>query len=135
MLFLPKCSAGVASLADGPGGRRPLHCVHVREFAGGAWRLEATNGKALGVVRGPSAPSPADLAAGAALPAPAALAFEALVPAGDFARAMRPLGKGRSLAVLLGSREVVMAAGDTVTRCAPDGGRFVDVGAVLPGRP
>src|SRR5262245_16982909 len=135
MLFLPKCAAGVTALADGPGGRRPLHCVRVRELNGGDWRLEATNGKALGVVRGPSSPGPADVAAARALPAPESLALESLLPARDLARAMRQLGANGLLAVLLGSREAVLCAGGTVSRCPAEDARFVDVDAVLPARP
>jgi hypothetical protein len=135
MLFLPKCAVGVTSLAAGAGGRRPLHCVRVRELKGGDFRLDATDGRALGIVRGPSLPSPTDLAAARALPAPSSLAFESLVGARELARAMRQLGAEGRLAVLLGSREVVLSAGGTVSHCPAEDERFVDTDSVLPTTP
>ena len=86
MLFLPKCVAGVTSLAAGQGGRRPLHCVRVRQFKGDDWRIDATNGRALGIVRGPSSPGPLELAAARALPAPESLVLESLISARDLAK-------------------------------------------------
>src|SRR5262245_12158119 len=111
MLFLPKSCAALPALA-GDKSRSPLHCVRVRELKGGAFRLEASNGKVLGILRGTSLPGPHDRAAGQKLPTPSALAMEALVPARQFARAARSVSRDQQMAVLLGSREVILAAGE-----------------------
>ncbi|MFO0845838.1 MAG: hypothetical protein U0797_26225 [Gemmataceae bacterium] len=130
MLFLPSCCRAVTTLATGGSKHYALSCVRVRQAPGARFRVEATDGRVLGIVHGRSAPTPADLEAARDLPRPEVLALEALVPAGVLRKAFRALPGDRSLGVLLGD-PVLLAAGETVSRCAADPGRYPDVEGVL----
>lgn len=140
MIHLPRCCAAVTSLAAGERSKRVLTFVHVRQLADARWRVEATDGRALGVLHGPSSPTPEDLDAALALPTPERLAAEALLPAAEIRRAFESLPKGRrgcdrTLGVLLARPQTMLVAGGTVARCACEDGRFPDVDGVLPKGP
>lgn len=140
MIFLPKCAAPITTLTADGAGRYAMTAVRLRELAGGDWRLEATDGRVLGIIRGPSAPTTEDEAAAQALPESAALALEALVPAKEMQKAFRavPKGKGqedRCLGVMLTRHEVLLVAGESIIPCQPTDGRFPDVDFALPKKP
>lgn len=141
MLFLPRSAAAVAALAAGQDTRYAVSCVRLREMADSWWRLDATDGRALAIVRGPSEPSEKEKEAAGALPEPDSHLLEVLLPGGDFAGLFKALprpqrgGKPGRLGLLLGRPEVVALAGPSVVRLAPGDGRFPDTDAVLPGAP
>jgi hypothetical protein len=122
-------------LAAGSDTRYAIYCVRVRELADAHFRLEATDGRVLGILRGPSAPTAADRKAAASLPEPDALALEALLPRRGFLEAIRGLKGEARLAVRLAKPEVLMASGDSLTRLDCLDGRFPDVDGVLPKSP
>lgn len=134
MIFLPKCAAALAALCPTEQGHYALASVRLRETAGNNWRAEATDGKVLAILQGPSAPSDRDLRLAAELPRPAALLTDALVPAPALRDAAKAGDKDGRIAVLLGSPQIQLAAGAGVVRCEPGVGRFPDCDAVLPKR-
>jgi hypothetical protein len=140
MIYLPRSAGRLASLAAGDSARYALTCVRVRELPGGQFRVEATDGKALGVLRGPSLPSKADRRAAQALPRPESLALEALLPAASLRKAFKALpkgdrGGGRRLGVLLANPQSLLVVGDGVLPQPTADARFPDFGSVLPARP
>src|SRR4051812_15436524 len=92
MIYLPRSASRFVDLTAGRSARYALSAIRVRQTPDG-WRIEATDGSVLGVLRGPSLPSKADLRAAEGLPRPEALALEALLPASGFQRAFRNLPK------------------------------------------
>jgi hypothetical protein len=140
MIHLPRSAVRLVGLAAGDSARYSLTCVRVRELPGGQFRVEATDGKALGVLRGPSRPSTADKRAADALPRPDALALEALLPAAGLRKAFKALAKEdrrgtRRLGVLLANPQSLLVAGDKVLTQPTAEARWPDIEAVLPTRP
>ena len=72
-----------------------MNGIQVTVENGGRWRLTATDGKLLAIVRGPSAPCPQDEEAAAKLPPVEALVSSAIIPVKDFSQAMRAVPKPR----------------------------------------
>ena len=135
MIFLPRCAAALAPLACGANGRQAMGCLRLREAANAHFRLEATDGKVLGILRGPSSPSAAERRAAESLPEPECLALEALLPRKGFQEAMRPLKGEARLGVRLARPQTLLVAGASVTRLDGAGGRYPDVDGALPKRP
>ena len=111
MIFLPRCAAALAPLACGANGRQAMGCLRLREAANAHFRLEATDGKVLGILRGPSSPSAAERRAAESLPEPECLALEALLPRKGFQEAMRPLKGEARLGVRLARPQTLLVAG------------------------
>ncbi len=135
MIFLPKSAAPLAALAAGSDTRYSLSCVRLRELADAHFRLEATDGRVLGILRGPSSPTAADRVAGESLPEPDTLALEALLPGRGLLGALRGLKGEARLAVRLARPQALLASGGCLTRLDCLDGRFPDTDGVLPQRP
>src|SRR5262245_6180805 len=95
MIFLPRCAGSVAALTAAQTARLSMTAVRVCELAGGHWRIEATDGRVLGIIRGPSSPTPQDQRAAEALPEPESLALEVLLQAQEFAAAFKALPRAK----------------------------------------
>jgi hypothetical protein len=130
MIFLPKNLGALAAVPDaGPPGRYATAAVHVLDEEG-HYRCEATDGKALAVVRGPST-APSQVPA-ALEEAPNGCA-STLVPARDWKTAFQLAPKGSAVGLVASAEKVTLAGPGAVTTCAPIEGRFPNVDAVLPG--
>lgn len=136
-MFIPRSALALASLCADSQTRYALGGVLACPDGDG-WRLVATDGKVLAVLRGPNSPAAADLEAARRLPAPQTLAMRAVIPAGPFRRALeavpkaRPRQRERKAGLLLGADEAVLCAGDAVIRTPLLEGQFPDHEAVLP---
>jgi hypothetical protein len=87
-VYFPRNVAKLAKLASTSPGRYALGCVRVQAPGDGTYRAEATDGRALGVIRGPSL----DVTYPAVEQAPNGVQ-EALIPAKDWLDAFRLKGK------------------------------------------
>jgi hypothetical protein len=87
-VYFPRNVAKLAKLASTSPGRYALSCVRVQAAGDGTYRVEATDGRVLGVVRGQSL----DVTYPAVEEAPNC-AHEALIPAKDWQDAFRLKGK------------------------------------------
>jgi DNA polymerase III sliding clamp (beta) subunit (PCNA family) len=128
-VFLPKNLAALANVAARDPSRFAVNALRVLDL-GGAYRVEATDGKKLAVVRGPckeeSYPALDVAFHGAA---------EVLVPVADWKAAHRLGGKERPVAFATDGTTFQLAVGNqSITGSAPDD-RFPDFAAVLPRRP
>jgi hypothetical protein len=142
MIFLPRSVAALANLAarESTTQMAGIAGIRVQELPDAFWRIEATNGKLLGVIRGPSCPTPLDQAAAHGLPDPESLALEVLLPAQVLGHALKsvtnkPRGVDRKLGVMLAKPQTLLVAGESILRCDLLNGRFPDINAVLPRRP
>ncbi|MFO0842109.1 MAG: hypothetical protein U0797_06865 [Gemmataceae bacterium] len=134
MLFLPRC-CGRRRLPGGrPRPRYSLSCVRVRRSAGCGFRVEATDGRVLGIVHGRPDPTLADLGGPPALTGGAGR-FESLVPAAALRTAFRIPPGDWSLGVILG--DPVLLAGDGAASCPADLGKPAGppAGSPRPGLP
>jgi len=133
MIYVPKPLGGLAALC-GQARHYALHAVRVLEYQGGAFRLEASDGRRLAVVRGRGGDAPPELAG---LEAPPDPVFEALIPADAWKDGFRQAGKAPGVALLLGRNAVRLAAG-AGRREAPnlrESERWPDVAQALPRPP
>jgi DNA polymerase III sliding clamp (beta) subunit (PCNA family) len=136
MLLLPKNVSRLSDLVSRGAGRENLSGIRVQEFAD-SYRLEATDGKRLLVIRGPQVAdtTPQDrLTCDSLADAPTA-AFDALVPADDWSKAFKAVKKGENVGVALSAVEITLAAGTQTLKTHPLEGRFPDVNGVLPKKP
>lgn len=134
MILIPKSAHLLASLVSHDALRHFCGAVHVQELedpSGGlCFRAEATDGRKLAIIRGPS-----NLPSVLPESVPDPVALEGLIPAKAFKEAMGLVPKDGKLAVAFGPNEVMMVAGETVFRTALADGRFPPVDAVLPQKP
>jgi hypothetical protein len=131
MLKLPANVASLAKLADPTNRRFALAGLLVSERPEG-YQVEATDGKRLGIVRGP----------GAQAERPEALAdapngaTEAIIGAADFAALVKANGKARWPALLvLGYEASTFLTGGKVVRVRNLDGRWPAIDQVLPSTP
>jgi hypothetical protein len=135
MIYLPKNLSYLAALCGSDVTRYSLRCVRLREYAGG-YRAEASDGRILGIVRGP------DRADDRAITddqrelleqAPGG-AFEAVVPADAWRKAFKQLPTGGVLGASASPAAVHFAAPDGFQAAPTEDARFPDVDQVLPRR-
>lgn len=131
MIYLPRCAAEVLSLA-GENTRYNLAGVRLQELAEGWFRMEATDGRRLGILRGCSSPTMQDESAASRLPPPESILLEGVLLSDDLARAFKILEKGRQLGIMLSSPSPSVVAGDTCMNLRLADGRFPDVDSALP---
>jgi hypothetical protein len=126
-VFLPKNLAALANVTARDAGRYAANALRVLDL-GGAYRVEATDGKRLAVVRGPAKEE--------SYPAlPNAGTGELLVGSADWRAGFRLGGKQRPVGLAAEGDKLTLAVGEqAVTGTAP-GGRFPDFAGVLPRRP
>jgi DNA polymerase III sliding clamp (beta) subunit (PCNA family) len=136
MLLLPKNVSRLADLVSRGAGRQNLSGIRVLEYADG-YRLEATDGKRLLVVRGPQGAetTPQDRLTRESLADAPDAAFDALVPADDWSKAFKAAKKGENVGVALSAIEVTLAAGTQTLKARSLDGQFPDVNVVLPKKP
>jgi DNA polymerase III sliding clamp (beta) subunit (PCNA family) len=132
MLFLPKNVAALAQIAATEATRYTLACVRVIACPGGWYRLEATDGRRLAIVQGPSkeprVPLPGlDFAPNGQ--------SEVLIPVQDWKAAFKQAGKNDVIGLVAGAELVTLATARTTTTCQPGEGRFPAVDQVLPRTP
>jgi hypothetical protein len=130
VLSFPRNLAALAAVADKADGRFATSAVHVLDLGGACYRVEATDGKRLAVVRGPCPPCPAPALTGLGG------APDVLIPAKEWRAALR-LGDRRTPAVALAAHDgkAVFASGEaSQTVPLQADGRFPQVDAVLPQR-
>jgi DNA polymerase III sliding clamp (beta) subunit (PCNA family) len=129
-VFLPKNLAHLANVAARDSARFAVNALRVHDLGRGSeYRVEATDGKRLAVVRGPcpQAQYPA-LPDGADTP-------DVLVPVADWKSAFRLGGKQRPVGLAAEGPTFTLAVGDqSLTGSAPEG-RFPDFDVVLPRTP
>jgi hypothetical protein len=95
-VYFPRNVAKLAKLASTSPGRYALGCVRVQAAGDGTYRVEATDGRVLGVVRGPSL----DVSYPAVEDAPNGVT-EALIPAKDWQDAFRLKGKADAIGLAM----------------------------------
>jgi hypothetical protein len=136
MLLLPKNVARLSDLVSRSAGRVSMSGVRVQEYAD-SYRLEATDGRRLLVVRGPQGaePTPQDRLTCESLADAPNTAFDVLVPADDWSKAFRAVKKGENVGVALSAVEITLASGTQTLKAQPLEGRFPDVNGVLPKKP
>jgi DNA polymerase III sliding clamp (beta) subunit (PCNA family) len=136
MIFLPKHTAQVAAICGDEGGRYSLQGVHVLEYEGGHYRVEASDGHYVGIVRGVSE----------AVEPPAGLrdaangCYDYIVPMeawnAGFKLCKNPATKkDEPLSLVASADTVTMAVSDCTARADPVDGRFPDIDGVLPKAP
>jgi hypothetical protein len=133
VIYVPNPLGGLAALC-GQARHYALHAVRVLEYQGGAFRLEASDGRRLAIVRGAGGHAPPELAG---LEAPADPVYEALIPADAWRDGFNQAGKAPGVALLLGRNAVTLAAG-AARREAPnfrESERWPDVARALPRPP
>src|SRR5262249_2018823 len=140
-IFVPKCLLPLTALVAQEQVRYAMTGILVAAEPGDHWRLTATDGRVLGIARGPSTPHSLDEEAAGKLPPVESLVPSAIVPVKDFAAALKAVPKprrndqARQAGILLSSPEVILTAGESVFRASPVEGRFPDANAILPKRP
>jgi hypothetical protein len=95
-VYFPRNVAKLAKLASTSPGRYALGCVRVQAAGDGTYRVEATDGRVLGVVRGPSL----DVSYPAVEEAPNGV-HEALIPAKDWQDAFRLKSKADAIGLAM----------------------------------
>ena len=131
-LYLPRNLAALARVAERPdcNARYAVDAIRVLDPGDGTYRLEATDGKRLAIVRGQSAD-----ACYPALEATPDGAREVLIPAADWAQAFRMGPKGQPVGLAAGDGVFTFAVGTQAFTGTPPQGRYPDVEAVLPQGP
>src|SRR5262249_48003010 len=108
MLYLPRNLGCLATLASKQGGRFMTDCLRVLDPGDGTYRVEATDGKRLAIVRGRG-----DAADYVALADAEDVGGEARAPARQWKEAFAKLGdKRRPVGLGLRGEELVLAVGD-----------------------
>jgi len=133
MLLLPRNLAKLADLAADE-TRLSLTGIRVLEYQD-SYRLEATDGRRLLIVRGPHNQrelTPQDRLTAAALDDAPDGKFVALVPAEDWAKAFKAAKKGESIGLVLGEEDLTFGTASQLLRTRQVEGRFPDVNAVIP---
>ncbi len=129
-VFLPRNLAALAGVVAKDATRFSVNALHVID-GGDTYRVEATDGRRLAVVRGPApeAQHPAlDTAFGGAA--------EALVPADSWREAFRAKGKKEQpVGLVADDTSFKLAVGQTVIEGQRPEGRFPSCDAVLPKKP
>jgi DNA polymerase III sliding clamp (beta) subunit (PCNA family) len=128
-VFLPKNLAALANVAARDAGRYAANALRVLDL-GGAYRVEATDGRRLAVVRGPVKEESYP-----ALDAVSQGAEEVLVPAADWRAGFKLGGKARSVGLAADDERFVLAVGEQAVTGAQLGDRFPDCSIVLPKKP
>jgi hypothetical protein len=95
-VYFPRNLAKLAKLASTSPGRYALGCVRVQASGNGTYRVEATDGRVLGVIRGQSL----DVTYPAIEEAPNGV-HEALIPAKDWQDAFRLKGKADAVGLAM----------------------------------
>jgi hypothetical protein len=133
MIFLPKNLVHMATLCGTDASRYSLRCVRLREYEGG-YRAEASDGRLLGIVRGPDRSD--DLAVTddqrELLEQAPGGSFEAVVPADAWRKAFKQLPAGGVLGASASRAAVHFAAPDGFQATPTEEARFPDVDQVLP---
>jgi hypothetical protein len=128
-VFLPKNVSGLAGIAATEATRYTLSCVRVMECLGGWYRLEATDGRRLAIVQGPSKEPRVPLPGLDTAPNGAS---EVLVPVADWKAAFKQARKEDVVGLVAGAELVTLATARTTSTCPPGEGRFPPVDQVLP---
>jgi DNA polymerase III sliding clamp (beta) subunit (PCNA family) len=128
LLYLPRNLACLAALPTRDASRFALQAVRVRDPGGGLYRAEATDGRLLAILRGPTpdADYPALDGHGPGQSA------EVLVSRTDWQRAFQLGDKSRPVGLAASEGELVLAVGDQALTATPAEGRYPDVDQVLP---
>jgi hypothetical protein len=135
MIYLPKNLTHLAALCGVNATRYSFRCVRLREYAGG-YRAEASDGRVLGIVRGPDRANDravTDDQRELLEQAPGG-AFEAVVPADAWRKAFKQLPAGGVLGASASPAAVHFAAPDGFQAAPTEDSRFPDVDQVLPRR-
>jgi hypothetical protein len=133
MIFLPKNLVHMATLCGTDASRYSLRCVRLREYEGG-YRAEASDGRLLGIVRGPDRSDDravTDDQRELLEQAPGG-SFEAVVPADAWRKAFKQLPAGGVLGASASRAAVHFAAPDGFQATPTEESRFPDVDQVLP---
>src|SRR5262245_8459444 len=116
-LYLPRNVAGLVGLANRQATRFALDAVRVLDAGNGLYRVEATDGKALGIIQGPSAEAAYPLLEEHGEPGP-----ELLVPGDAWRQAFKLGDKRRPVGIGLGAAGITLAVGDRAVQvCLADG--------------
>lgn len=140
MIHIPKRASAIVALAAKE-DVRAMNNVRIRTEPNGRFRIEATDGRALGIIRGTSLPSKEEGEAAQNLQAPESLLTESLIHSKVLTEVFKAVPKARkntpegSLGLLLASPEVLAQAGQHVVRLPVADGRFPDTDIVLPKAP
>ena len=130
LIYLPPNLAAMAKLTAAGNARYAVNSLRVLDPGDGTYRVEATDGRRLAVVRGPSA----DAHYSALEEAPGG-AGEVLVPGPEWAQAFRAGDKKHPVGLAAGQGLFTFAAGGHSFTGTPQPGRYPDTGGVLPGHP
>ncbi|MGE0367282.1 MAG: hypothetical protein AB7Q00_16280 [Phycisphaerales bacterium] len=139
MIFIPKCASGLTTLCADQTARYSMTGVRIKMEPDGLFQLAATNGRVLGMLRGPCKPSPKDQEAASKLPAPQSILTETIIDAKVLADALKRIPKkgydgfDRTLAIQL-CNPTLLVAGDSRIEAEPVDGRYPEVMAVIPKR-
>jgi hypothetical protein len=129
-VFLPKNLAALAGVAAKEATRYSANALRVLDL-GGAYRVEATDGKKLAVVRGPCPEASCP-----ALDPDFGGANETLVPAADWKAGFRLGGKTQpAVGLAADATTFKLAVGDQAISGARAEGRFPDFSLVIPKAP
>jgi DNA polymerase III sliding clamp (beta) subunit (PCNA family) len=128
-VFLPKNLAALAGVAAKEATRYSANALRVLDL-GGAYRVEATDGTKLVVVRGPC-PESSSLALGPEYGG----ANEALVPAADWKAGFRLGKKQLPVGLAADATSFKLAVGDQAVSGQRAEGRFPDFSLVIPKAP
>jgi hypothetical protein len=134
MLFLPKNLATLAEIAAKDTGRLSMTGIRVLEYAD-SYRVEATDGRRLLVIRGPNGMNPGyqnigRLAEGLE-DAPNGT-FDAVVPGKEWTEAFKGAKKGESVGLVMGDGNATFAFGKQLLRSDLVEGKFRPIDAVIP---
>jgi hypothetical protein len=135
MIYLPKNLIHLATLCGTDASRNSLRCVRLREYEGG-YRAEASDGRLLGIVRGPDRANDravTDDQRELLEQAPGG-SFEAVVPMDAWRKAFKQLPAGGVLGASASRYAVHFAAPDGFQAAATEDARYPDVDQVLPRR-
>jgi hypothetical protein len=127
-LYLPRNLAGLAKIASNDPGRYALAAVRVLDPGDGTYRLEATDGRRLAVVRGDNERAAYPAVEEAPFPPGPA----ALIPLEEWGQAFRLGVKHRPVGLTLGEQDFLFAVETASFAGKPAEGRYPDFAPVLP---
>jgi DNA polymerase III sliding clamp (beta) subunit (PCNA family) len=142
VLFFPKHTVQIADLCGDNQTRYSLQGIHVLEYEGGHYRVEASDGHYAGIVKGQSVdPAASHLTAVTnKLHEASNGCYDYIVPRDSwnagFKLCKNPATKqNEPLGIVASEEELTMAVSDCTAKAAPIDGRFPNVDAVLPKEP
>lgn len=135
MLLFPKNLGLLAGIA-GDQTRYSMAGIRVMEFQDGFYRLEVTDGKMLGIIRGPSSATPreVEMIQTQLVGAPNG-AIAGIIPAEFWAKMFKLVQKRGHLGLVLGENQATFGTVDTKAETPLLEGRFPNVDLVLPRTP